>query len=188
MSSALRLTSPIQSSQYVNRIVIWLNAPLQEYRPPTPPLPAQHKRRRLTVSAYPDEASQREGSVSRDGQGTNHIPDDLEKGRSRSLRPTPSFMTEKTFVSLGASPQPMGDTSMASGWSGGLTTFVSESDPRLTQYPLPLYNPPSMRIPDSKTEYRKARHQAPPAPSSWLRGALASCRAGLQKFCVVFCC
>lgn len=167
------------------------NSSSQEYRPPTPPLPAQHKRRRLTVSAYPDESevSHGEASIHRDLQQVPNVVDDREQGGSRSLRPTPSFTTERTFVSLGATPQPLGDTSMASGWSGGLTTFVSESDPRLTHYPLPLYNPPSMRIPDSKNEYEKTRYQAPPPTwSSWLCDTLASCRAGLQRFCVVFCC
>jgi hypothetical protein len=167
---------------------------VQEYRPPTPPLPAQHKRRRLTVtSSYPEEndASHCGLSINGDLQQVDNLVEGREhQGGPRSLRPTPSFTTERTFVSLGA-PQTgqIGDTSVASGWSGGLTTFVSESDPRLNHYPLPIYNPPSMPKPGFDAEYEKTRHQQPPPSTTtgWM-GSLASCRAGLKKIAILFCC
>ncbi|KAJ3541914.1 hypothetical protein NMY22_g3699 [Coprinellus aureogranulatus] len=159
-----RATSPDRKRRKLHR----------EYRPPTPPLPALHKRRRLTVSALPDEKaeiSQGDTSMNFEFQQVDNIVDD----RERSLRLTPSFTTERTFVSLGAS-HPVGDTSMTSGWSGGLTTFVSESDPRLSHYPLPLYKPKAMREPGLEDEHKDTRWEAPPTGtwSSWLRESLAA--------------
>ncbi|KAF6762298.1 hypothetical protein DFP72DRAFT_878462 [Ephemerocybe angulata] len=154
----------------------------REYRPPTPPLPAQHKRRRLTVTAFPEEGIAMSASA---------CPSrDTSRMYGGSIRPTPSFVTEKTFVSLGAAPT-MNSNHGSSGWSGGLTTFVSESDPRLSVHPysLPLYNGPRARKSSSfsELEFDKTEYQAPTTISSRVSGALTSFRAGLKSF-LMFCC
>ncbi|KAF8897600.1 hypothetical protein BD779DRAFT_1491695 [Infundibulicybe gibba] len=108
----------------------------QNYRPPTPPLPAHHKRLR-SQDDEPESCNMAQQEY-RGDDGRYHVNNLIASGRPIQkprpgvmVRANSSFRTQATQSSVAGS-----DFSTA--WSGGQTTCVSESDAASGELPVAL--------------------------------------------------
>ncbi|KAH6915369.1 hypothetical protein BKA70DRAFT_1258787 [Coprinopsis sp. MPI-PUGE-AT-0042] len=140
-----------------------------DFRPPTPPLPAQHRRRRLTTAFHSNDELRRPPShaATCELDTTNS----LHPGRTYgpSLRPMPSFSTEKTLWSTSMNP--------SSGRTTATGFYLNDSEKKMnstTMIPIKTEHTPQNMF---QVNIKKAE---PSLTSQMLQGA--------KSFCSVFCC
>ncbi|TFK43468.1 hypothetical protein BDQ12DRAFT_675029 [Crucibulum laeve] len=146
----------------------------QHYRPPTPPLPAQNKRRRLP-DIEPEESTFNKTDTKED---TYHDISFTDTGPS-SLRSASSFRTEKTLVSFDRT-----EPSML--WSGATCGSDSEAgDHSIPVLPMHIVNYDMVR------KINGSSGNPSPSPAnkpSWWERAGTTLKSKLWSFSRVFCC
>ncbi|TFK29414.1 hypothetical protein FA15DRAFT_691294 [Coprinopsis marcescibilis] len=147
------------------------------YRPPTPPLPALHKRRRLTATYQVDDDNTLPPKYT--AEDSDRAP------RNTSIRTMPSFSTEKTFISV---TSPSGSNT-SSGRTTAASNYPLDSNTKLRCMKAvdirSEHTPRDMFQVDLKTRVASAEA---PSISEQLGGTLLELHAQMKRIGSVLCC